>query len=234
MKNSTVHHINHEIADYKGRTRKTNKAETKVHNSMEDALRSVPAAQEGVQLHDKYESIRMRNAKAYEDRNVKEMTYGFLMKLYKYEQDQVLFEMVRDELNRRDDIAEAKAAKVEEADQKKRQIETRNHDALTSTPKKFYAMTYGLLTAIARKDAEFLKRLNQNGYKFDSYDFVEAGFEVQRRLQDKEKKIAELGAQLEQLGVDPVANKVAIEKVLYLLDKLTSDKVSNVTEASEA
>lgn len=231
MKNSTVHSVNHAVADFKDRTR--NKAETKVHNSMEDALRAVPAAQEGVQLHDKYESIRKRNADAYEARNVKEMTYGFLEKLYKYETNQELFQAAKDELNRRDDIAYSKAAKYEEAEQKKRLIEARNHDALSTAPKKFYAMTYGLLVHIAKRDVEFMKRLVQNGYKFDTYDFVEAGFEVQRRLQDKEKKIAELGAQLEQLEVDPVANREQIEKVLYLLEKLNGDKVSNVTEAPE-
>lgn len=227
MKNSTVHKTNHDVADFKDRTRKTKKSETKVSNSMAEALRDVPGAQEGVQLHDKYESIRKRNADAYEARDVSLMTYGFLEKLYKWEKDEAFFEQVRAELNRRDDIQNAREAKFELAEQKKKQIEDRNHDALISSPKKFHAMTYGLLSNIAKKDVEFLKRLEQNGYKFDSYDFVEAGFEVQRRLENKDKKIADLGQQLEVLEVDPVANKTQIEKVLYLLGKLTKDHTQN-------
>lgn len=232
MKKSTVHHIDHDLSDFKDRTRKKTKVEAP--HSLEEGLRQVPEAQEGVQLHDKIAAIRKRNADAYDAKNFKAMTYKFLVRVYDYDRDQEMFEGAQAELNRRDDEAQAQEAEYEKADQKKKQIEVRNHDALISFPKKFYAMTYGLLTMIAKRDPEFMKRLEQNGYKFDAYDFVEAGFEVNRRLQDKEKKIGELGAQLEQLEADPVANKVAIEKCLYVLERLTSDGQGQQVEAPKA
>lgn len=226
MKNSTVHKTNHDVADFKDRTRHTNKAETKVSNSLEEGLRKLPEAQEGVQLHDKFEAIRERNANAYRIKDYASMTYAFLEKVYNYPESVEVGRAAGKELDRRDAIQQSRTEKYAKAEQKKELIRVRNHEALISSPKKFHAMTYGLLTNIAKNDPEFMKRLDQNGYKFDSYDFVEAGFEVQRRLQDKEKKIADMGAQLSALEVDPIANKEAIEKVLYLLEKLTGGKTN--------
>lgn len=234
MKKSTANKINHDVADFKDRTRKTNKAETKVSNSLEDGLRSIPEVKAGVELHDKYEAIRQRNLEAYQSGDVTKMTHGFLVKMYRYEKDDRLFNLAKDELNRRDDIAREKEARFARDNEKKDLIQARNHDALSSAPKKFYAMTYGLLANIAKKDVEFLKRLEQNGYKFDAYDFVEAGFEVQRRLQDKEKKIAELGAYLEKLEAETPINKVEVEKTLYILEKLTQERTTQSGSNSES
>jgi hypothetical protein len=231
MKKSTVHNINHAVADFKDRTR--NQAETKVNTSMQGALRESGAFQEGVDLHDKYEAIRKRNAEAYDAKNFKGMTVGFLKKVYRFDPSEDVAMKADAELARREAIQNERQAKYAEADKKREQIQVRNHEALTASPKKFYAMTYGLLTNIAKKDDAFLKTLTERGYSFDSYDFVEAGFEVQRRLQDTEKKVSALSEQLATLEVDTVGNRVQIEKVLYLLEKLTGEKLEKAPVNTE-